>query len=132
VNRVITFGDIVDQQLPMLLREFRQHAGADRAGSVSAESGVQHGGCRTNAADGSDLLDRQIGVLARECVSLRVADQYLRQRPDLHGFAVEARGFDPGIFLLAVPAGEGGLGLSHPRMQRLLSLIVGVHHVCAD
>src|SRR5208283_2731878 len=39
---------------------------------------------------------------------------------------------DPGILLLAVPAGEGGLGLSDPGVESLSSLIVGVGYIFAD
>ncbi len=49
---------------------------------------------------------RQVGVLAGQRMPLRVADQNLRQRPHLHRFAVEARRFHPGIFLVRLPSGE--------------------------
>ena len=54
------------------------------------------------------FLDCQIGVLACQCMPLRIADQNLSQRTNLRRFTVEARSLHPGIFLFAVPAGEGG------------------------
>ena len=116
VNRVVALGDVIDEQLPVLLREFSQHAGANGARSVTAESRVQHGRRWTDSADSCNFLDRQIGALAGQRVSLGITDQNLRQWANLHGFVVEARSFHPGIFLFAVPAGEGRLSFPDPRM----------------
>src|SRR5579864_8372166 len=88
------------------------------------------GGAR--AADGGNFLDREVSVFARQRVPLCVADQNLCQRPDLCRFAVVTRGCDPGVFLLAIPTGECRLSFSGPWMQRLLALVVGMHHIFGD
>src|SRR5579872_3672333 len=98
----------------MFLRQLRQHAGTNGARGVASESGMQRGRRGTRTADGGNFVDRHVGVLARERMPLSISDENLRQRPDLHGLAVETRSFHPGIFLVAIPSGESRLGLSLP------------------
>src|SRR5579871_429317 len=86
----------------------------------------------SRSADCRDLLDRHVGVLARERMSLRITNQDLRQRANLRRLAVIPRGFHPRIFPLCLPAAEFGFSLSLPWVQRLFALIVGVHHILSD
>jgi hypothetical protein len=65
-------------------------------------------------------------------MALREADQHLRQRTNLHGLPVEARRFDPGVFLLPVPFGELRLRFSGPGMQGLAALIISMGNIFAD
>ncbi len=78
------------------------------------------------------FVDGCSGVLFCEWVTLGIADKNLGQRADLRGLAVEARGLDPGVFLVAVPAGEVGIGFALPRMERLIAAIVGVGDIFGD
>src|SRR5579864_5779837 len=132
VNREVTLGNIVDQKLPVFLREFGQHGSTNGARGVTAESGVQHVWSYLNSGDSSYLANCQIHVFTGKRVTLCVADQYLRQGPDLHRLAVEAGSLHPGIFLLTIPPGELRLGFPFPGMKRLAALIVSVRHIFAD
>jgi hypothetical protein len=59
-------------------------------------------------------------IFLSQRMALRITDQHLRQRTDLHRRAIEARRLDPGVFLIAVPAGEVGIGYSLIGMERLV------------
>ena len=65
-------------------------------------------------------------------MTLREADQHLRQWTNLHGRAVESWRLDPRIFLVAIPAREVGVGHSFIRMERFVAVIVGVRNILAD
>ena len=132
MDRVVALADVVDQQLQMLLRQFGQHRGTNRARSVAAQRGFQHPRSHLYVSDGPDGFDRQTRILARQRMALRITDQHLRQRADLHGLTVKARRLDPGVLLIAIPAGKGGLRLSDPGVKRLFTAIVGVRYIFAD
>ena len=74
VNRVIPLGDVVDEKLPMLLGQLCQHAGTDGARGMASEGGMQSRGCGMDSANGSDLFNCHVGVLAGQSMSLRIAD----------------------------------------------------------
>src|SRR5208337_1764467 len=65
-------------------------------------------------------------------MALRITDQHLRQRADLHGLTVEAWCLHPRVLLIAVPASKGGLRLSLPGVKRLFTAIVSMGYVFAD
>src|SRR5262249_33734659 len=66
-----------------------------------------------------------------ECVSLRVTDEYLRERPDLHRLALEAWRLDPSVIAVRVEVGEVGNSLALPRMQTT-TLVVRVGSVVCE
>src|ERR1700758_4311499 len=79
VNREGPLGNIVDQKLPVFLREFSQHGGTNGARGVTGESGGQHVWSHLDSGARPYLAQCQICVLTGKGVSLCVADQYLRQ-----------------------------------------------------
>ena len=81
------------------------------------------------AGDGGDRVERQVCPLAGERVSLRVADEDLRQRSHLCWLALEARSLDPGVLAFRLPVGEVGNGLALPRLQGCVALVVGVRNI---
>lgn len=116
----------------MLLREFRQHRGANCGCGMPTKSGVQHVWTHADSADSLDVANREIRILLSQRMALGITDEDLSQRTNLHGLPIEARRFDPRIFLLAIPASEFRLGLSGLRMESLATLIIGVCHIFAD
>ena len=58
VDRVVALRDVVNEQLQMLLRQFCQHASANRASSMASQRGMKSSGRCANSADRCNFLDR--------------------------------------------------------------------------
>src|ERR1017187_8005451 len=99
---------------------------------MAAQRGVQHIWSHADPSNCLNLADREICIFESQRMALGITHENLRQRTNLHRFTVKTWSLHPGIFLVAVPAGEGWLGLSDPGMQSLPPLIVGVRHIFAN
>src|ERR1017187_5803453 len=84
---------------------------------MAAQRGVQHIWSHADPSNCLNLADREICIFESQRMALGITHENLRQRTNLHRFTVKTWSLHPGIFLVAVPAGEGWLGLSDPRSE---------------
>jgi hypothetical protein len=88
---VSPFEDVVGEKLPLLHGQLGEDGGADGAGAIAAEGGVEHGRGGFDAGDGGDVLQRGAGPFLHQGMSMGVADEDVGERADLRGLAVVAR-----------------------------------------
>ena len=113
-------------RLPVLFAEFGEHGGADGACDVAAHGGLQLVDADLLAGDGRDQVQSLVGVLAGERIARAHSRPESARAAHLHRTALEARGLDPGVLAFGLPIGEVGIGLALPRMQGILTLVIGV------
>ena len=65
----VALGDIVHQQLPVLLTEFGQHRSADSASYVAAHRGLQLSDADPAASNGRDEIQCLVRMLAGKRVA---------------------------------------------------------------
>src|SRR5690349_18366315 len=86
VDGKIALGDVVDQQLPVLLSKFRKHAGPDCTSGVASHRGVELGYADLAAGDSRNAIKCGVRPLSSQRMALRIAHQYLSQRAYLCRF----------------------------------------------
>src|SRR6266540_3807454 len=125
----VALADVLDEELPVLLRELRYDRAADRARGVASEGGVEDRRTELHARDLAGGAEHPVAPLLEARVPLHVPDEQLRERPDLHGLPLEPRRLHPAIALggrrLGLPlAAELRDGLPLPRAALLVALVV--------
>ena len=124
--------NVLHEQIPVLIRKVRQHCGTNRSCRDAPQRGMQHDRGDLFLRDGGDPVNGFSSPLMSELMPLRITNQDLGQRTDLHGAAFEARRFDPSVFAIVLEAGVMRVRFALPGVERALPFIPGVRYVFRD
>ena len=112
----IALGDVVEQQLPLVLQGLVQHRAAHGTGCDASDRRVQRAERDLRAGNLARDLDQFGEVPFGRLVTGGIHAQHIGERTDLRALVEEGRRLDPGVFPVVVEIVVFWLGLTVERM----------------